>query len=134
MARVIAPGERVKLLVKNRAEQERAFKVFERAGVLICAGLPQSEMDRLAGVARFTVGATLLVGSFPYFVFALLIALYATFLPTSGYHPFLDNPLTWASGLTAAWLCLGIANAAAGRGGRNRQSCPRGMAHSHRPQ
>jgi peptide/nickel transport system permease protein len=61
---------------------------------------------------RFTVGATLLVGSFPYFVFALLIALYATFLPTSGYHPFLDNPLTWASGLTAAWLCLGIANAA----------------------
>jgi peptide/nickel transport system permease protein len=61
---------------------------------------------------RFTVGATLFVSSFPYFVFALLVALYATFLPTSGYHPFLDNPLLWASGLTAAWLCLGIANAA----------------------
>jgi peptide/nickel transport system permease protein len=62
---------------------------------------------------RFTVGATLFVSSFPYFVFALLVALYATFLPTSGYHPFLDNPFLWASGLTAAWLCLGIANAAA---------------------
>lgn len=33
MARVIAPGERVKLLVKNRSEQSRAFNVFERAGV-----------------------------------------------------------------------------------------------------
>jgi peptide/nickel transport system permease protein len=61
---------------------------------------------------RVTVGATLVVASFPYFVFALLVALYATFLPPSGYHPFLDNPLLWASGLLAAWLTLGIANAA----------------------
>jgi len=61
---------------------------------------------------RIVVGATLLVGSIPYFVFALLVALYATFLPTSGYHPFRDDPVAWASGLLAAWLCLGIANAA----------------------
>jgi peptide/nickel transport system permease protein len=62
---------------------------------------------------RFTVGATLVVGSFPYFVFALLVALYATFLPDSGYHPFLDNPLLWASGLLAAWLTIGVTNSAA---------------------
>ena len=30
----------------------------------------------------------------------------------SGYHPFLENPLTWATGLLAAWLTLGLTNAA----------------------
>jgi peptide/nickel transport system permease protein len=62
---------------------------------------------------RFTVGATLILGSIPYFVVALLVVLYATFLPESGYHPITDNPLLWASGLTAAWLTLGIVNSAA---------------------
>ncbi|WP_250005799.1 ABC transporter permease [Actinoplanes sp. M2I2] len=61
---------------------------------------------------RFMVGTTLVVQAVPYFVFALLVALYATFLPESGYHPFLDNPLTWASGLLAAWLTIGVTNAA----------------------
>ena len=62
---------------------------------------------------RITVGATLVINSVPYFVVALLVALYATFLPQTGYHPFLDNPLTWATGLLAAWLTLGLTNAAA---------------------
>ncbi|GGK80052.1 ABC transporter permease [Mangrovihabitans endophyticus] len=62
---------------------------------------------------KVTVGTTLVVNSFPYFVLALLVALYATFLPQTGYHSFLDNPLLWASGLVAAWLTLGLANAAA---------------------
>ncbi len=35
MARVIAQGERVKLLVRSRTEQARASKIFERAGVLM---------------------------------------------------------------------------------------------------
>jgi peptide/nickel transport system permease protein len=61
---------------------------------------------------RMTVGTTLVIASFPYFVFALLVALYATFLPASGYHPFLQNPLTWATGLLAAWLTIGVTNAA----------------------
>jgi len=61
---------------------------------------------------RVTVGATNFIASIPYFVVALLVVLYATFLPYSSYHPFLDNPLTWASGLVAAWLTLGITNAA----------------------
>ena len=61
---------------------------------------------------RVTVGATMVISSIPYFVVAVLVALYATFLPYSQYHPFLDNPLTWATGLLAAWLTLGITNAA----------------------
>jgi peptide/nickel transport system permease protein len=61
---------------------------------------------------RFTVGTTLVVASFPYFVFALLVALYATFLPTPGYTSLFKSPLLWASGLLAAWLCIGITNAA----------------------
>ena len=61
---------------------------------------------------RVTVGATLVVSSIPYFVVAVLVALYATFLPHSEYHPFLENPLLWATGLLAAWLTLGVTNAA----------------------
>ncbi len=62
---------------------------------------------------KFTVGGALVINSIPYFILALIVALYATFLPTSQYHPFLDNPFLWASGLVAAWLTLGLANAAA---------------------
>ena len=61
---------------------------------------------------RFTVGTTLVISSFPYFVFALLVALYATFLPDSGYTSIFKNPFLWASGLVAAWLTIGITNAA----------------------
>ena len=35
-------------------ERAKAAGLVERSGVLICAGLPRSEMDRLADVARFT--------------------------------------------------------------------------------
>ena len=62
---------------------------------------------------RVTVGTTMVVNSIPYFVVAVLVALYATFLPHSEYHPFLDNPLLWATGLISAWLTLGVTNAAA---------------------
>jgi len=63
-------------------------------------------------VDRIMVGTSLTINSIPYFVFALIIALYVSFLPHSQYHPFLDNPALWASGLIAAWLTLGLANAA----------------------
>jgi len=68
--------------------------------------------SRGTSLDRFTVGTTLVVASFPYFVFALLVALYATFLPTSGYTPISVSPVAWASGLLAAWLTLGVTNAA----------------------
>jgi peptide/nickel transport system permease protein len=61
---------------------------------------------------KTTVGATLVIGSVPYFVVAVLVSLYATFLPPSEYHPLLSNPLLWASGLLAAWLTVGVTNAA----------------------
>jgi peptide/nickel transport system permease protein len=68
---------------------------------------------RATSLDRLTVGTSLLVNSVPYFVVALLVALYATFLPTSQYHPFLKDPILWAGGLLAAWLTLGLTNAAA---------------------
>jgi peptide/nickel transport system permease protein len=61
---------------------------------------------------RFVVGGTLVVNSVPYFVVALMVALYATFLPHAEYHSLLENPLAWASGLLAAWLTLGLTNSA----------------------
>lgn len=67
---------------------------------------------RATSLDKAVVGTTLVIASFPYFVFALLVALYATFLPESGYTSFLESPVAWASGLLAAWLCVGVTNAA----------------------
>lgn len=61
---------------------------------------------------RFAVGSSLVIGSIPYFVVALIIALYATFLPKSQYVSFFTNPVQWAAGLLSAWLCLGLTNSA----------------------
>ncbi|GAA0588330.1 ABC transporter permease [Paractinoplanes ferrugineus] len=61
---------------------------------------------------KAAVGTSLVIGSVPYFVVALIIALYATFLPKSQYVPFFDNPIAWAGGLLSAWLCLGLTNSA----------------------
>jgi peptide/nickel transport system permease protein len=72
-----------------------------------------SARARGTSLDRLTVGSAMVINSVPYFVVALLVALYATFLPHSQYHPFLDNPLLWATGLLAAWLTLGLTNAAA---------------------
>jgi peptide/nickel transport system permease protein len=62
---------------------------------------------------RGAVAATLGISSVPYFVVALMVALYATFLPRSEYHSPLENPFAWVTGLVAAWLTLGFTNAAA---------------------
>lgn len=61
---------------------------------------------------KVVVGTSLVVNSIPYFVVAVLVVLYATFLPKSQYVPLTHNPFLWASGLLAAWLTLGITNAA----------------------
>ena len=61
---------------------------------------------------RVTVGATMVISSIPYFIVALIVVLYFTFLPYSQYIPLTQNPLAWATGLLAAWLTLGITNAA----------------------
>jgi peptide/nickel transport system permease protein len=78
-------------------------------GVLIgtiAARLRGSALDRVA------VGSSLVIGSVPYFVVALIISLYATFLPKSEYVPVLQDPIGWAGGMLAAWLCLGLTNSA----------------------
>ena len=87
-----------------------AAVVYVTVGVLagtLAARRRGSAMDRGA------VGVSLGLSSVPYFVVALIVALYATFLPRSEYHSLLDNPFAWASGLLAAWLTLGFTNAAA---------------------
>jgi peptide/nickel transport system permease protein len=84
--------------------------VYLTVGVL--AGTAAAQV-RGTPLDKAVVGTTLVLNSFPYFVFALLVVLYATFLPNSGYTPLTQNPLAWASGLLAAWITLGITNAAA---------------------
>ncbi len=61
---------------------------------------------------RAVVGSSLTVNSVPYFIVALLVSLYATFLPRANWTPPWSNPLTWAIGLLAPWLVLGLTNAA----------------------
>jgi peptide/nickel transport system permease protein len=65
---------------------------------------------------RFVVGGSQVFGSIPYYILALLFALYFTILypilPRSGYNPlFTDGPVAWASGLLAPWLILGLTTA-----------------------
>jgi peptide/nickel transport system permease protein len=63
-----------------------------------------------SAVDRGIVIVTQALGSIPYFIFALIVALYATFLPPSGYVPLTSNPAKWFTGMLAAWICLGVAN------------------------
>lgn len=83
--------------------------VYLTLGVL--AGIAASR-KRGTMVDRGVVATTLIVGSIPYFIVALVVSLYATFLPHSQYTSILSNPASWATGLVAAWLTLGIANTA----------------------
>ena len=67
---------------------------------------------------RWLVTGTLVVSSFPYYIVALLAALYLTvlhqILPRGGYlSPFREGPTAWASGMLAAWLVLGLTNSTA---------------------
>ncbi|GGK12740.1 peptide ABC transporter permease [Pilimelia terevasa] len=70
---------------------------------------------RGSALDRLTVGGTLVLSSVPYFVVALVFALYVAgrVLPPSQYTSPLASPLGWASGLLAAWITLGLVNAAA---------------------
>jgi peptide/nickel transport system permease protein len=90
--------------------------IFGSAVIYFCVGVLTGTIAaqrRATSVDRLTVGTSLLVNSVPYFVVALLVVLYATVLPTSQYHPFFKDPFRWAGGLLAAWLTLGLTNAAA---------------------
>jgi peptide/nickel transport system permease protein len=76
---------------------------------ILAARYRSSMLDRVA------VSGSLVINSVPYFVVALIVALYVaqgTILPRAAWHPFDQNPLLWATGLLAAWLTLGLTNAA----------------------
>jgi peptide/nickel transport system permease protein len=62
---------------------------------------------------RSLVATAQVVGAVPYFVVALLVALYVTVLPPAGYTSPLVDPGAWAAGLLAAWLTIGLTNATA---------------------
>jgi peptide/nickel transport system permease protein len=84
------------------------------AGVGLLAGTIAARY-RATTLDRFTVGTSLTVNSVPYFVVALLVSLYlarGVILPRAEWHPLFSDPLAWAAGLTAAWLTLGLTNAA----------------------
>ena len=66
-------------------------------------------------IDRALVTSTLVVSAIPYYLVALLAWIFLTqkygvFSDTT-YHPFLDNPITWASGMLLPWLVLGLTNA-----------------------
>lgn len=88
-----------------------AVLAFATIGVL--AGVFAARR-RGTGMDRLMVGGALSAGAVPYFVIALIVALYVA--PALGlrpeYHPLLDNPLAWAAGLLAPWLTLGVAGSA----------------------
>lgn len=61
---------------------------------------------------KFLVSSTLVFSSVPYYLVALLSMLVLTIsfsvFPKVEYHPFLDNPASWFTGLLLVWLVLGI--------------------------
>jgi peptide/nickel transport system permease protein len=84
-----------------------AAVIFLTVGVasgVIAAKFQGSAVDR--GIVIVTQG----LSSIPYFIFALIFALYITFLPPPQYTKLSDNPGQWFTGMLAAWLCLGIFN------------------------
>ena len=61
---------------------------------------------------KMLVSSTLIFSSIPYYLVALLSMLLLTIstnvFPRVAYHPFLDNPASWFSGLLLVWLVLGL--------------------------
>ena len=68
------------------------------------------------GTDRVVVGASLLLGSVPYYLLALLAYLYLVndwgIFPETGYAgPVEEGPVAWVKGLLLPWLVLGLAYA-----------------------
>ena len=60
------------------------------------------------------VTTTLVISSIPYYIVALMIALYFTIyyqiLPRGEWVPITDNPIKWFAGLITPWLVVGFVN------------------------
>jgi peptide/nickel transport system permease protein len=63
---------------------------------------------------RALVTSSLVISSIPYYIVALMIALYFTIfysvLPRGGWTSPFDNPAKWIAGLITPWLVLGLVN------------------------
>jgi peptide/nickel transport system permease protein len=63
---------------------------------------------------RVLMSTTLIMSSIPYYIVALMIALYLTILypilPRGGYTPLTENPAKWFLGFLTPWLVIGIYN------------------------
>ena len=63
---------------------------------------------------RGLVTTSLVISSIPYYIVALMVALYLTIfysvLPRGSWTPFFDDPAKWFVGLLTPWLCLGLVN------------------------
>jgi peptide/nickel transport system permease protein len=61
------------------------------------------------------VGGALIIGSIPYYVFALtawiFLTLQTSIMPETKYVPITENPAAWFAGLLLPWLVLGITGA-----------------------
>ena len=64
---------------------------------------------------KILVGATLVIASIPYYVFALtawiFLTLQTSIFPQTSYVPITENPGAWFAGLLLPWIVLGITSA-----------------------
>jgi peptide/nickel transport system permease protein len=61
-------------------------------------------------IDRLIVAISQGMGAVPYFVIALVVVLYVTFFPEPNYTSIFSNPVKWVSGLSLAWVTLGLVN------------------------
>ncbi|WP_020573698.1 ABC transporter permease [Actinopolymorpha alba] len=91
-----------------------AMVIFTTLGVTIGA---LAAIHRGSIWDRALVSSSLILTSFPYYLVALLAAIYLTIqfevFPRSGYHPLTDNPWEWFKGLLLPWAVLGAVYATA---------------------
>jgi peptide/nickel transport system permease protein len=108
------------------ADQPVTDMIIEKIPVTVSVALGAMVVFLLVGVTsgalaaihrgtpwdKALVGGSLVMTSFPYYLVALLAAIYLTIqyeiFPRTGYTPLTENPVEWFKGLLLPWLVLGI--------------------------
>lgn len=109
-------NEPVLSLLKDRLPVTVSLAVGGAAVFLLVGVTVGSMAAKRRGTAgdRALVTSTLVMSSIPYYIVALMIALYLTIfysiLPRGSWTPFTENPGKWFAGLITPWLVLGIYN------------------------
>jgi peptide/nickel transport system permease protein len=107
------------------ADQPVTTMIIERIPVTLAVALGAMVIFLVVGVVlgalaainrgtlwdKTLVGGSLVLTSFPYYLVALLAAIYLTIqfeiFPRSGYTPLTENPIEWFTGLLLPWVVLG---------------------------